>query len=52
MAPHCAEFAFLKASRIDLKKREYVVMTMYVLIAVLVIDLFLVLIGDGTKLSK
>jgi hypothetical protein len=47
-----AAFAFLKASRIELKKQERFVMTMFVLLGVLVIDLFLVLIGDGTRQSR
>jgi hypothetical protein len=47
-----AGFAFLKASRIELKKQEWLVMTMYVLLGVLAIDFFLVVMGDGTKKSK
>ena len=51
-APLSAAFAFLKASRFELKKKECLVMVMYLLLGVLVIDLFLVVMGDGTKQPK
>jgi hypothetical protein len=35
-----------------LRKQEYLVMTMFVLIFVLAIDLYLVVMGDGTEQSK
>jgi hypothetical protein len=36
----------------ELRKQEYLAMTMFVLIFVLVIDLFLVVIGDGARQPK